>query len=243
MENTVTLSQAADLVGVKKEALRARGRRGSLEILSAGQGAPARIDREELVRAYPEQAEAIRAFQPEVLEDAAERLRAGVMSQTEAAVETAQGSLAVLTQRHKEQMAEIRRDLEAAHNRIEAAEARAEDARSHERRTGKLLAAATLLLGVSGMYGWTKGQAVEAAELGAQEALEARQAVSVDLEGVRHELAVVVDQRGQEALEHEAELEALRAQLDAQETRKDEVADFIARRMADLEAMAAEVQR
>jgi hypothetical protein len=32
-------------------------------------------------------------------------------------------------------------------------------------------------------------------------------------------------------------------QLDAQETRKDEVADFIARRMADLEAMAAEVQR
>ena len=31
--------------------------------------------------------------------------------------------------------------------------------------------------------------------------------------------------------------------LDAQETRKDEVADFIVLRMADLEAMAAEVQR
>jgi len=237
-------------VGVGREALRSRARRGTLEIKNQGSRTAARIDREELIRAFPDAAGRIEAFTPEVIEGVAEELRAGVMSQAEAAMETAQGSLAILTQRHKEQMALLRGELEDARSRVEAAAARAdaersraEDARSHERRTEKLLAAATLLLGASGMYGWTRGQAVEAAELGAQEALEARQAVSVDLEGVRHELAVVVDQRGQEAEEHEAELEALRSQLDAQETRKDEVADFIARRMADLEAMAAEVQR
>lgn len=250
MENTVTLTQAAELVGVKKEALRARGRRGSLEILSAGQGAPARVDREELVRAYPEAAAKIREFQPEEFEEAAVNLQKTVAKQAETAQDTAQRALAVLTQRHKEEVGDLR-------TQISGLEERLLESSTNERRGARLLAAATLLLGASGMYGWTRGQAVEAAERGAQEAQGARQAVSAELEGVRHELAEVVEQRDKAAAAHaqrqgqhqssvswlEAKIERLEGELEAREQRQDQVADFIARRMNELEAMAAEVQR
>lgn len=225
-EQVLTLTEAAELVGKSRRTLEravASGRLAHEREVVDGRDIVV-VQRSSVAELYGVPGDTVATSST----DAPASLELAVQAWREAAErnEDLQQELVAVHERHGEEVHRMAGLLE-----VQTAEA--VSARKWGRWTA--VAAALVIAGVT-VGAWRTVDTVRAAEMAVRADLVESE-VRVEVESER------ASQARAEALEAAGEVEVLRGQLEAREQRQDEVADFIARRMNDLEAMAAEMQR